>query len=442
MPFPGDKTCKSSSRSYNQSCPRRAVAQFSGGEENCAVNLTNLLPEGEPMEHMTENDRIMIASFLDSGIEVKEIARMLNRNRTTICREIKGRRRMTVENRSAKPCPDLGRPPYVCNGCTRRNICRLTKYMYSAHIAQTLYRDKLRSSREGFNVTFQELEDMGRLVADGLDKGQSLHHIMASSPDRFTVCEKTVYRLVKKGMLPGAGYHNLLQAPCRKVKQRAKGPNEHKVEPRCREGRKYEDYLAFLKGNAGAKVVEMDSVIGRAGGKAILTMSFKGSGMMLAFVRERNDARSVKAVFDWLHETLGDGVFRRMFPVILTDNGSEFSAPSQIEIGPDGKRRTRVFYCHPRAAYEKGRVENGNGTLRRILVKGTSFDELTQEELNVIVSHANGLRRKEYGDRTAMEMFAEEFGPGTVFGLGLRAISDKDICLLPKLLKKIGVEDD
>jgi IS30 family transposase len=163
------------------------------------------------MEHMTENDRIMIASFLDSGMEVKEIARMLNRDRTTICREIKGRRRMTVENRNGRTCPDLEGPPYVCNGCFRMNGCRPTKYMYSASVAQTIYRDTLRSSREGFNITFRELEDMGRLIADGLSRGQSLHHIMASCPDRFTVCEKTVYRLVRKGMLPGVRYHDLLR---------------------------------------------------------------------------------------------------------------------------------------------------------------------------------------------------------------------------------------
>ena len=59
------------------------------------------------MEHMTENDRIMIAGFLDSGMEVKEIARMLNRNRTTICREVNGRRRMTVESRSAEPSDEV-----------------------------------------------------------------------------------------------------------------------------------------------------------------------------------------------------------------------------------------------------------------------------------------------------------------------------------------------
>ena len=412
------------------------------GEENCAINLTSLLPEGEPMEHMTENDRIMIAGFLASGMEVKEIARMLNRNRTTICREIKGHRRKTFENRNGRTCPDLEGPPYVCNGCSRMNGCRLTKYMYSAHVAQTDYRDTLRSSREGFNITFRELEDMGRLIADGLSRGQSLHHIMASCPDRFTVCEKTVYRLVRKGMLPRVSYSDLPEAAYKKVRRRAKGPNEHKVEPKCREGRTYEDYLAFLGENAGAKVVEMDSIIGRAGGKAILTMSFKGSGMMLAFLRERNDARSVKAVFDWLQEELGDRMFRRMFPVILTDNGSEFSAPSQLENGPDGKRRTRVFYCHPGAAYEKGRVENGNGNLRRILEKGTSFDGLTQEELNVAVSHANGLRRKEYGNRTAMEMFIEDFGKGTAGTLGLQVIADRDICLLPKLLENIRPADD
>jgi hypothetical protein len=71
-----------------------------------------------------------------------------------------------------------------------------------------------------------------------------------------------------------------------------------------------------------------------------------------------------------------------------------------------------------------------------------SFNELTQEELNVAVSHANGLHRKEYGDRTAMEMFLEDFGRGTVQILGLQVIPDKDICLLPKLLRKIHPDGD
>jgi len=41
-----------------------------------------------------------------------------------------------------------------------------------------------------------------------------------------------------------------------------------------------------------------------------------------------------------------------------------------------------------------------------------------------------------------MEMFIEDFGKGTAGTLGLQVIADRDICLLPKLLEKIGQTDD
>lgn len=58
---------------------------------------------------------------------------------------------------------------------------------------------------------------------------------------------------------------------------------------------------------------------------------------MLGFLREANTSKSVIDIYDELYHRLGGQDFRKLFPVILTDNGSEFSNPKCIENGPDGK---------------------------------------------------------------------------------------------------------
>ena len=71
---------------------------------------------------------------------------------------------------------------------------------------------------------------------------------------------------------------------------------------------------------------------------------------MLAFLRDRNDSPSVIDVFSRLWTLAGPDLFRRLFPVRLTDNGSEFSSPQAREPDPAGRPRTRVFSCDPCAA--------------------------------------------------------------------------------------------
>jgi IS30 family transposase len=75
----------------------------------------------------------------------------------------------------------------------------------------------------------------------------------------------------------------------------------------------------------------MDSVIGSKGGKCLLTIHFVETSLMLAFLRDANTSKSVTDIFEMLYDKLGKPLFKRLFPVILTDNGSEFSNPKAIE---------------------------------------------------------------------------------------------------------------
>jgi IS30 family transposase len=119
------------------------------------------------------------------------------------------------------------------------------------------------------------------------------------------------------------------------------------VDKGCRIGRNYEAFQTFIEKNPDTPIVQMDSVIGTKGGKCLLTVHFVETSLMLAFLRDSNTSQSVIDVYSDLYQRLGRELFRKLFPVILTDNGSEFSNPKAIVYGPEknGLLRTQIYYC-------------------------------------------------------------------------------------------------
>ena len=157
---------------------------------------------------------------------------------------------------------------------------------------------------------------------------------------------------------------------------------------------------------------------------------------MLAFIRDRNTSQSVIDKFNILYELLGIARFKTLFPVILTDNGSEFSNPSALEFDADGNRRTNIFYCDPHASFQKPNVELNHEFIRRILPKGKSFNDLTQIDIDLVMSHINSYSREKLSDRSPAEMFDFRYGDGLAEKLGISKIPHNEIILTPKLLNK------
>lgn len=75
----------------------------------------------------------------------------------------------------------------------------------------------------------------------------------------------------------------------------------------------------------------MDTVEGNKGGKLLHTLLWPENNLMLAFLIETKEMKNTVATLDWLEETLGSEMFRKLFPVILTDNGCEFADPELFE---------------------------------------------------------------------------------------------------------------
>lgn len=425
-------------------------------------------------KHLTDADRLEIEHGLRHGLSIKKLAAKLGKHPSTVAREIRARRILSdkgaygrLTNRCVsrgscstrqlcedKPdcvkrcsacrlcnavcpafqeevCAKLATPPYVCNGCGREATCVLRKRYYLHRPAHQNYRELLVGAREGANITEDELGALDALVSPLIRQGQSVHHILANHPDRFDLHEKTVYRYIAGGLLRAK--NGDLPRVC-SLKPRARKPIEHKVDTKCRLGRTYADFQAHLATVPDARVVELDSVIGRVGGKVLLTLLFRDTSLMLAFLRDRNDSQSVLDAFARLWERAGPNLFRRLFPVLLTDNGSEFTNPRALENAPDGAPRTRLFYCDPCASWQKGRVERNHEFLRLILPRGTSFDGLTQAHLDAALSHINSYSRPALNDKAPFDLFAFTYGGELLAALGLRRIPADRIVLKPSLL--------
>lgn len=329
-------------------------------------------------------------------------------------------------------CLKLDKPPYVCNGCQQRQTCKLERHLYEAKFAQKEYEAIRSESRQGFAITPAELERIDQIISPLIKKGQSIHQICVNNADEIMLDERTIYNYVDAGLL-SVGNIDLPRKVRYKVRKK-KPPV--RVDKQCHLGRTYEDFLEYTAANPDVPIVEIDSVEGRKGGKVLLTVFFRNSNLMLAFLRGRNTARSVTEVFEWLYETLGHEQYCRLFPIILTDRGSEFTDPVSIECTKLGEIRSRVFYCDPQRSDQKGGCEVTHEFIRRILPKGTSFDSLQQRDILLMMSHINSYTRKKLNNQSANRLFSFLYGETILPNLGIQDIPANDINLTPRLLKK------
>ena len=329
-------------------------------------------------------------------------------------------------------CDKINKPPYVCNGCATRQSCKLEKHLYSAKAAQKAYETTRSESRQGIDITPEELKRIDAIISPLIKLGQSIHTICVNNADNIMLDEKTIYNYIDAGLLSVGN----IDLP-RKVRYRTRSHKKPvRVDKKCHVGRTYEDFETYLAANPDIPVVEMDSVEGRKGGKVLLTIYFRNSSLMLAFIRDNNTAKSVTEVFDWLYEILGHETFTSLFQVILTDRGSEFTNPLAIEFNKEGTRRTRIFYCDPQRSDQKGGCEVTHEMIRRVLPKKTSFDNLNQEDITLMMSHINSYNRKKLNNQSAHQLFSFLNGGDILDKIGIKSIPANEINLTPLLLKK------
>ena len=329
-------------------------------------------------------------------------------------------------------CPKLTRPPYVCNGCQDKRCCTLEKCIYDASSAQVEYSSVLAEARQGIAVSDEEKKRLNDIISPLILKGQSLHHICLNHMDELMVSERTLYAYMDAGLFTAKN----IDMP-RKVRfrPRRKRPDTIKVDSKCREGRTLDDYKEYMMEHPDTPVAQLDSVEGVKGGAVLLTVTFPSVGLQLAFRRDHNDAQSVINIFDRMYLELGPDTFIKLFPVLLADNGSEFSDPERIEFDANENRRSRMFYCNASAPYQKGSCEAHHEMIRRVIHKGVDITPYTQAQITLMMDHINSYRRNTLANKSPYEVFGFLYGGDVLKRSGLSLIPPDEIVLSPELLK-------
>ena len=175
------------------------------------------------------------------------------------------------------PCPIETTAPYVCNACPKSRSCYFDKYLYNADYAHREYQETLRNSREGIDLTKDELVALDELVSPLIKKGQPIAHILAKHADELPCKERTLYVYLSKGYLTAKSLDMRRSVRYKKRKRK----EEVKTSPRKKAGHQYKDFLEWLETNPMQRVVEMDTVEGIKGGKILQTLFWRQEKLML-----------------------------------------------------------------------------------------------------------------------------------------------------------------
>ena len=430
-------------------------------------------------KHLTLADRAAIEHGISCGENFSQIARRIHKDSSTISKEIRRhlfrvphfqnevqRKRFECEHyqncdrqqlcgnhschslcwkcrskRCSLYCPDftpklcdrLKKPPYVCNNCPRIRSCSHDFYFYRANYANDTYCEIRSSSRSGINQTPESLEHLDRLVSPLLRLGQPLSHIYASNQDSVPCSIRTLYNYIDQGYFTALNLDLPRKVRYKKRRKARRDPDNTGY----REDRSYQDFEKYMENHPDTNVVELDVVEG-AGGKSekvLLTMLFRNCNLMLIFLMDSDRRDNVKEVFQRIYCLLGADLYQRLFPVLLTDNGSSFKDPDIFE-RPDGELLSRVFYCDPMASWQKGRLEKNHEFIRYILPKGITFANLDQTQVTLVANHINSIARASLNGCTPFELAQLLIDRKLLDLCRLERIPAKQVILKPSLLKK------
>jgi len=303
-------------------------------------------------KHLSQVERYQIYALMKAGHDQTQIAKLLDRHKSTISREIS-------RNRGLKGY----RPKQACAIATKRSEkCRNAATVPPWVAEQAACLLKLQWSPE---------QIAGKLP----------------------VSHETLYRHVYSDKARGGTLWKNLRCQKQKRKRYAGGRDRRGQIPHRRplSGRPVHIELRKQVGHW-----ECDTVIGANHKGAIVTMVERKSGFsVIVKVSQKTSELVSRAIIEGLRPYM-------VRVITLTyDNGKEFAGHIQI----DQALNSTSYFARPFASWERGSNENFNGLLRQYVPKKRSLNTVTEDEITMIQNRLNNRPRKRLGFKTPAEVF-------------------------------------
>ncbi|MBI2811609.1 MAG: IS30 family transposase, partial [Candidatus Melainabacteria bacterium] len=250
---------------------------------------------------MSERDRYKIEALLESKQSAGDIALLLERNRSTIHREIR-------------------------RGAVKRIQTDLTeKKKYRANVAQAGYIKRCQNRERPLKIGKDRLLEehiRTKITQHRFSPDAIIGQIKAKGPHfQGMICTKTLYNYIDAGIFSGVTHKDLWQKSKEKrrryktvIRVATKNRRSRSIEERPKEANDRLEYGHW----------EGDSVKGSSGTKAVLlTLTERKTRQQIIVKVDQATHQAVQTAFDRLERKLGRR-FKIKFKSITFDNGSEF----------------------------------------------------------------------------------------------------------------------
>ena len=384
--------------------------------------------------NFTFAERVKLEHHLNLNLDCSAIklAKLLDKSRSTIYYEIK---HFTITTTSRYEtfnhvkdnfeCDRLKHFPFVCNGCVNTRCSHRCKE-YDAYKANEKANKLLKENRVNKSSRQDKVHILNKSVCPLIKDGVSIH-VAKNSVNNCDLSESTIRRYIEKGLVNA----KRIDLP-RATRFRAKKEYNYNTKPldiATLFNRTYEDYLKHIKINPKAKILQLDSVIGKSNDKkAILTIFFNDFKLQLGVLYSRKNNSTVSILRKLYKLGIDNGVI--LFDTVIADNGSEFKTLYELEKDEEGNDICKVFYCDPYRSCQKAECEKNHGIFRRIWPKGRTMDSFSQDSIDEIFSHINSYPRASLKDKPPYDLFTLEYGSIILTSLNILKIKIKDIKLI------------
>lgn len=351
----------------------------------CQINYTT---KKKKWEQLTGEKRILIEHLYN--VQHKsyiEIGKELNVHRTTVSREIK---RGLVKNLTSE---------------------LKEKEVYSAQVGQ--YKNELNETAKGPMLKIGNDIKLAKYIEEEIRNKMSpeviAYKIKQEDTFKIKIHWKTIYNYIDKKIIEVKRKDLTYGEYVKKEKEKKE---ESEIRKYNKKGKTIHDRPKEVNEREEIGHWEMDLVEGLKGKKEpyLLVLSERKSRLEKIIIIDNKTQKNVIKALDKIEKEIGVIKFREKYKSITTDNGSEFLDWKGIErsYSKSKKRRVIQYYADAYSSWQRGTNENINKMIRRFLPKGSSFKEITEEEVLRIERWINNYPRKMFNFKTSQEVYDKE----------------------------------
>lgn len=303
-------------------------------------------------KHLSQAERYQIHALMKAGHDQSQIAKLLDRHKSTISRELS----RNTGSRGYRP----------------KQACEMSA-------------DRAQHSRNAPTV-----EPWVREAACALLCIQWSPEQIAS---QLPISHETVYQHVYADKAQGGTLWKHLRCQKQKRKRYASGRDRRGQIPNRRP---LSERPLHIDARKQVGHWECDTVIGASHKGAVVTMVERKSGYaVMAKVEKKTSELVSSAIVDKLQPMAA------RVKTLTFDNGKEFAGHAHI----DQQLQSTAYFARPFASWERGSNENLNGLLRQYVPKKRAMSTVSDEEIRMIQNRLNNRPRKRLGFKTPAEVF-------------------------------------